>query len=82
MLALGMIAGIMESAVELGKARNWTAQLMQLEAMVNFYWEVTLACSTAPSTAAVPSTEVTRVAEDLKESLVHPWLCFTVPGVM
>lgn len=34
-LALGKIAGMTESTVELGKARNWTAQRMQLEAVVN-----------------------------------------------
>lgn len=35
MLALGKTVGMMESAVELGIARNWTAQHMQLEAVVN-----------------------------------------------
>ena len=89
MLALGKIAGVMESTVELGKARNWTTQRMLPEAMVNILQRPSAGGDTwlphcsfpshRPPLDTAPSTEVARVAEGLKENLVHPMVMLYCP---
>lgn len=74
---------------ELGQARNWTTQHVQLEAMVNMLQRPSTGTCPLPGLLllsqelapldAVPSTQVMRVAEDLEESLVHSMVVLYCP---